>query len=87
MIKVTVELISANGRARDRVLGVAFIGNDGKGSESYADYVFDFHTVTRQGNRRRWKAGKVLGFPRKRLLGWDLVQWCLNAAVGSTGRK
>lgn len=30
-----------------------------------------------------WKQAIVKDFPRKRLLAWDLLRWCLNAAIGS----
>ncbi len=31
---------------------------------------------------RGWKQGIIKDFPRKRLIAWDLLQRCLNAALG-----
>lgn len=33
---------------------------------------------------RGWKQAIIRNFPRKRLLAWDLLQRCLNAALGDS---
>lgn len=80
MIRVTVELLPL-GREKDKeLLGVAYITNDGSGSRTKGNYRF---TLSKKGNPNSiWKRGAVLGFPRKRLLGWDLVFRALRACVG-----
>lgn len=78
MVKITVELVSAR-TGQTKVLGTAIIANTGEGDESTGNY-----SVTLNGwNRKAWRRGKVLGFPRKRLGPWDLVFRALRETVGS----
>lgn len=84
MIRVTVELISANGRDRDRVLGVADICNIG-GTETRGNYgVQIFKGWTKKLGKRQtlWKELEIKDFPRKKLGGWDLLYRILKQAVG-----
>lgn len=83
MIKITVELDSAISEDRDAVLGTATISLqevNNKGTVGGYRAVF------------RDKAGRVLrdvtieGFPRKRLLAWDLLTRCLEQAFGERNR-
>lgn len=76
MIKVTVELKSARGRQYDEVLGIMEIWNTGKGTETQGEYEF---RIFRRGLRSVWLGGSVGAFPRKRLLGWDLLYRCLRS--------
>lgn len=81
MIVVTVELVSAIDGHRE-TLGTAYIANDGQGTPTQGDYDVVLHGRDRSGLRPhgpRWKQGKVEGFPRQRLLGWDLVYRALKA--------
>jgi hypothetical protein len=80
MVRVTVDLVSAVSRDRDRRIGLALIAAaDGTTADSVtADY-----TVTLEGaDGRAWKEVGVRGFPRKRLLAWDLLYRALREAVG-----
>lgn len=68
VIRVTVELISARGRHRDKVLGVAEIANVG-GSATRADYRY---TVFGKANKKMHE-GRLENMPRKQMLAWDLL--------------
>lgn len=66
-------------------LGEAVIYNDGTGSDSLGNYVAEFGKkgqTFQQAHSRPWKFAEVKGFPRKRLLAWDLLQRALTAALG-----
>lgn len=76
MIRVTVELVSARGRAHDRVLGVANIGNDGTGTATFGHY--DAALFGR--SKAVWRRVRVRRFPRRRLLAWDLLYRVLREA-------
>lgn len=69
MIRVTVELISANGRERDRVLGVLEIVNDGT---SKARDIGNYRG-TLVAEYTRGRPGVVEGFRRQRQSVWTLV--------------
>lgn len=71
MILVTVELVSARGPDRDKVIGTLQIGNVG-GSDSVGDYqaLFDGEAGAQQV--------LVLGFPRLREDAWELVRRALE---------
>ena len=78
MIVVTVELKSAISRTRDRVLGVMTIANDGTGGATIGHYC-----ATLAGVRGRVLDSCVVrGFPRKKLLAWDLIYRALRATRG-----
>lgn len=80
MIKVTVELISAIHPSRNRVLGVATITNDGTGTETIGNYDV---SLSKAGGVQEWRGGRVEGFKRLRLGGWDLLYRALRNIVGS----
>lgn len=87
MIRVTVELVSANGRARDRVLGRAEIVNMGTGDASHGNYRATFYGATKVTRTatdpgRLWRACELYGWPRNRWHPWLLVLFCLWKAVG-----
>ena len=89
MIVITVELKSAISRTRDRVLGVLTIANDGTGGATTGNY-----RATLAGVRGRViDTCVVRGFPRKKLLAWDLIYRALRATRGDrnddhvTGRQ
>jgi hypothetical protein len=79
MIRVTVELISAIDGHRE-ILGMATIFNDAKGSSVSGNYEYAFSKRGKHENIT-WKSGNIKGFPRKRLLAWDLLYRCLKDAV------
>lgn len=87
MILVTVELISAIDGHRE-ILGVAEIWNDGKGSKSKGNYGFKIGGRNRKNltNSAVIRQGDIKGFPRNRLLAWDLLYRCLHQAFGERNR-
>lgn len=88
MIRVTVELVSANGRARDRVLGRAEIVNLGTGDDTHGNYRAVFYGKQPADRNGRpapypaWRACDLYGWPRNRWHPWLLVLFCLWKAVG-----
>lgn len=76
MVRVTVELLRKGDPNNVRLLGVMEITNVG-GTEDAGDYSVRLSTAG--DARRTWRTGMVRGFPRKRLLGWDLVYRALVA--------
>jgi hypothetical protein len=81
VIKVTVELVSARGAERNRLLGIATIANDGRGTAARGNYVVQ---LSKAGARagEAWRHGYVEGFDRKRRGGWDLLFLALRSCVG-----
>ena len=55
------------------------IVNTGTGSPSQGNYRIEL----RDAAGRMWKTGHIEGFPRKRLLAWDLLCRALEKLVGS----
>lgn len=85
MIRVTVELLPGGDAGRARHLGTAYIANDGTGTETTGSYSV---MLSRRGMPWSiWKRGRVQGFPRKRLLAWDLLYRALDGTVGHRNRK
>jgi hypothetical protein len=83
MIVVTVELWKKGDPERREVLGVARISNDASGSKARGNYDAVF-----MGKRNRViSTGRVFGFPRARLLAWDLVFRALRACFESRNPK
>lgn len=82
MIRVTIELISANGPERNRILGIAEIHNDGSSlnPESIGHYNFTLGKMAPK-EREVWKRGRVVGFPRKGRGAWDLLYRVLKNSV------
>lgn len=78
MIVVTVELRSAISHTRNKVLGVLTIANDGTGNDTTGNYRARLTGV----RGRSIDTCMIKGFPRKRLLGWDLVYRVLRATRG-----
>jgi hypothetical protein len=83
MVVVTVALWPGGDEKRAKVLGIAQISNEG-GTEQVGRYdVCLLKAGSPMGKGRRvWKRGQVVGFPRKRLGGWDLLYRALAAVVG-----
>lgn len=77
MIRVTVELIPYGDESHPRrqILGTAKIANVG-GTATLGHYRYEL-----RGKRgQRIRSGVVSGFPRKRLLAWDLLSRALKDA-------
>lgn len=80
MIVVTIELWPHGRHDRAVLLGSATIANDGTGTLDSGNYEV---TLSRRGNATSlWKLGRVEGFPRKRLGGYDLLFRALREIVG-----
>lgn len=82
MLHVTIELWPHGDRSRAKVLGTADIANVG-GTLDRGNY---FARVNGQGGRK-WKATRIAGFPRNRLLAWDLLYRVLREVVGERNQS
>lgn len=81
MIKITVEMCPMGDESKSYHLGTAKIWNDATGDFSKGNYKFWF---SRRGQPdSTWKEGNIKGFPRRRLLVWDLLFRCLSSIIGS----
>lgn len=81
MVVVRVELWPGGDRSKARLLGEARIANDGgQRTDSRGDYTVELSKFNGTGV---WKRGRVTGFPRLRLGGWDLLFRALRATVGA----
>lgn len=78
MIRVTVELISARGPERNRVLGVAEIVNDGSGNSLLGTYRVRLSKFAPKLHET-WAEGIVTDFERQRRGPWDLIYQGLRA--------
>jgi hypothetical protein len=77
MLVITIDLHSARTHQVTR-LAQAQIANDGQGTPTRGNYRAHF-----EGKRGRFiESAIVNGFPRKRLLAWDLLYRALRAAFG-----
>jgi hypothetical protein len=79
MLRITIELVPHGVESAAKTLHVAKIWNDGSGNLASGNYEARLST---RGNRSVWKAVRVEGFKRKRLLAWDLLYRVLKIAVG-----
>jgi hypothetical protein len=84
MVVVTVELWKGGDPARVVELGSATISNvSGAAKPTRGDYIAHFY-----GKRKKHLgSASVTGFPRKRLLGWDLVFRAARACFESRNPK
>ena len=78
MLIVKIELHSAV-TGRVTTIATGEIVNTGTGSPTQGNYRIEL----RDAAGRRWKKGHVEGFPRKRLLAWDLLYRALDEIVGN----
>lgn len=81
MLIIRIELHSAV-TGQIRTIATGEIVNTGTGSPTQGNYRIEL----RDAAGRRWKKGHVGGFPRKRLLAWDLLYRALEKLVGSRNR-
>lgn len=85
MLVITIELWPQGDASRKEVLGVAEIANDGRGSAGLGSYNV---TLYKWGKEKRfWKTGRVLDFPRLKLGPWDLLYRALSAVVGLRNKE
>lgn len=85
MIRVTVELISARTGQRS-TLGIATICNDVARTVQSSGSLGDYNCQIAGKNGRAWHSTRVVGFPRKRLLAWDLLYRALDNVIGSRNK-
>lgn len=81
MLKITIDLISANGPDRNQIgEWTAILYNDGTGSKSRGNYILQ---IMKKGSKTQvWKAGTTSDFPRNELGPWDLLCRTLVDALG-----
>ena len=77
MIRVTVEMLPKGSEARKYRLGTLVIYNDG-GSPTQGEY----EAVAYSKRGAVWKQARVEGFPRKKLLAFDLLYRVLREMCG-----
>lgn len=98
MIRVTVDLISAQDPARDRTIGIAHIANTGRGAAGRYTYEVML-SKTLPGDPRIWKRGRaalvddqliadqltgeLVAFDNVKRGAWDLIYCVLRAVVGA----
>lgn len=83
MVVVKIELWPFGSEDRKRELGRAFIWNTGKGSSTRGEYKFQLLKKGKEYvmNKNVWKEGEIKDFPRKRLLGYDLLYRALDSVL------
>lgn len=96
MIKITVELVSANGHVHDKLLGVGVISNIG-GDAQFGDYSVWLSKMAPK-EREAWKQGRdrltaddyqqffdtdVTHFDREKRGCWDLIYIALRQLIGA----
>jgi hypothetical protein len=78
MLVVRIELHSAV-TGEVTTLATGKIVNTGAGTPTRGNYRIEL----RDAAGRKWKTGHIEGFPRKRLLAWDLLYRALEKLVGT----
>ncbi len=78
MLVVRIELHSAV-TGDIKTIATGEIVNTGTGSSTRGNYRIEL----RDAAGRRWKKGHIEGFPRRRLLAWDLLYRALEELVGN----
>ena len=76
MLIVKIELYSAV-TGNIKTLATGKIVNTGEGTPTQGAYRIEL----RDANDRLWKKGHIEGFPRKRLLAWDLLYQALRHVI------
>jgi hypothetical protein len=77
MLIVKIELHSAV-TGQVTTIATGKIINTGSGSPTQGNYRVELQDAA----GRKWKSGHIEGFPRKRLIAWDLLYRCLEKLVG-----
>jgi hypothetical protein len=86
MIRITIELVSAIGSNRSKILGIAEITNDGELSKNTDGSKGGYDVRLSKWApklRETWKKGRVEGFDRINRGPWDLLFIALRNIVGS----
>lgn len=83
MLRVTIELVPRGVESRKQTLAVGEIINDATGAPTVGNYEVRLYDAA----GRRWRHGVFQGFPRRRLLAWDLLYRRLRQFVGSRNEK
>lgn len=78
MIRVTIELISAN-TGKTTVLGRMNITNDGTGTKKRGNYNGMLWRHMGKGHSRAGRTGRVENFPRESYVVWRLIYRMLRA--------
>lgn len=82
MIRATIDLIPF-GIGEPETLGTVEIANDATGTRTKGNY----NVRVRGKDGRILRIGRVEGFPRKRLLGSDLLYRALKETIGERNEK
>lgn len=78
MIRVTIEILPF-GKEKDKYhLGTVEITNDGRGSPTKGNYIYGFFDK----RKRHFRHGFYDGFPKKKLMIWDLLLRILTKEFG-----
>jgi len=83
MLVVKIELWPFGNPARAKTLATGMIANAGTGTLARGNY----RVLLRDAAGRPWKNGTVEGFPRKRLLAWDLLFRALRNLISERNRE
>ena len=78
MLVVRIELWPHGDMTRRKTLATGFIANTGTGTPTRGNYRVELKDAL----GRPWRRGTVEGFPRKRLLAWDLLFRALSNLIG-----
>lgn len=84
MIKITAELLPYGSEVGKRHLGTLIIANTGTGTKRQGNYRYMLYKAG--STVRRWKEGEITGFPRLRLLVWDLLYRILQDLFGERNK-
>lgn len=82
MLHITIELWPGGDPSRRKTLATGKIVNDASGDEGCGNY----YVQLQDGRNRLWRQGIVIGFPRKRLLAWDLLLRALANIIGDRNK-
>lgn len=76
MIKVTIEFWNHGDPLDKKVLGEAFIINDGTGAFTRGNYIY-----TLKSKGKHFRKGKIKGFERQRKNVWWLLYYIMKDAI------
>lgn len=82
MLVIRMELWPHGVEAEAEVLATATIINDGTGGDGTGNSPRGNYHVELYNGRRSWKKCRVENFPRKKLLGWDILCRALFTMLG-----
>jgi len=82
VLRITIELVPWGIESRAKTIATGIIANTGTGTPTSGDYRVEL----RDAAGRKWRSGHIEGFPRRRLLAWDLLYRALENLVGIRNR-